>query len=370
MRVGLDARMIDWSGIGRYTENLIEGFKEFGTDIKPILFCNENNAGKVLSNFAFEKHYLNIGVFSLNAPIKLANKLKQYKMEVYHSPHFVVPAGRTKYPIVVTIHDLIPLIIKETMPNALYRHYYYMLNQIACRKAAKIIAPSQSTKNDIMRMLGVTREKIEVVYECSHGQFRKTSNQQVKKVKEKFAIKGNYIFALGNQKPNKGIEFLIEAFYKLVSSYSFSHELILTGLPSAKFKGVVKRITKYGLGDKVKFIGKPLDEELVALYNGASAFVFPSLYEGFGLPLLEAMACETPVVASNRSSIPEVVRDAALTVDPSNIEELVNAIAKVIEDRDLRLKLIERGLERTKDFSLEKCVKGTIAVYKKALEKI
>ncbi|MBE0448489.1 MAG: glycosyltransferase family 4 protein [Actinobacteria bacterium] len=369
MRIGIDARMIDWSGIGRYTESLITGIKEFVTGIEPVLFCNQSNSHRISDSITFKRHYINTSVFSLDAPIRLAGKLKPCELELYHSPHFVVPSGKATYPIVVTIHDLIPLIIKRTMPNALYRRYYYLINRLACRKATKIIAPSQSTKNDIERILGVPGDKIEVIYEGVHSMFRKTSEKQVGEIKEKFAIKGGYIFALGNQKPNKGIEYLIDAFYKLMSGQGLKHELVLIGSPSDKFKGVRSRITRYGLEHKVRFIGKVTDDELIALYNGASVFVFPSLYEGFGLPPLEAMACEVPVVASNKSSMPEVVGDAALTVDPCQVDELANAIVGAIEDENLRSRLVGHGLKRVRDFSLEKFTKETVMVYKQALEK-
>ena len=368
MRIGIDARMIDWSGIGRYTESLITGIKKFAADVEPVLFCNQNNSHRIPGGNAFKRHYINTPVFALDAPIRLAGKLKPYEIELYHSPHFVVPSGKAIYPIVVTIHDLTPLVIKQTMPHALHRRYYYLANRLACRKAAKIVAPSQSTKSDIERILGVPGDKIEVIYEGVHNVFRKISEKQVGEVKGKFAIKGGYIFALGNQKPNKGIEYLIDAFYKLTSSQGLKHELILTGSPSDKFKGAQSRITRYGLEHKVRLIGKVTDDELIALYSGASVFVFPSLYEGFGLPPLEAMACEVPVVASNRSSVPEVVGDAASIVDPSQVDELADAIIEAIEDESLRSRLVENGLKRIKDFSLEKFTRETVMVYKQALE--
>lgn len=370
MRVGIDARMIDWSGIGRYTENLITGINEFAADIEPILLCNQSNSHRIPDNISFERQYVNTPVLSLGASVRLTNRLNRHKFELYHSPHFVIPSGRSTYPIIITIHDLIPLIVDRTMPKSLHRRYYYLLNRLACRRAAKIIAPSQSTKNDIVRIFNTPKEKIEVAYCVQDKIFRKVSEKQVKEVKEKFAIKDKYVFALGNQKPNKGIEYLVDAFNKLVSERSFKHELILTGSPSDKFKDVASRIAKYGLQDRIRFIGNVTDEELVALYNGASMFVFPSIYEGFGLPPLEAMACEVPVIASNRSSVPEVVGDAALVVDPFNVDELANAIITVAEDKDLATGLTDKGLKRINDFSLERFIGDTVQVYKGVLNNL
>lgn len=366
MKIGIDARMIDWSGVGRYTKNLILGIKEFGADIEPLLFCNEANANKIPDSVEFKKYLINTPVYSLSAPVRLANKLKRHELDLYHATHFVVPSN-AKYPIVVTIHDLIPLIIKQTMPNALHRRYYHMQNSMACRKAKKIIVDSQSTKNDVIRIFGVPEDKIEVIYLSAQGIFRIISDKQVEEVKEKFAIKGEYILAPGNQKPSKGIEYLIDAYHKLKSERKLEHDLVLTGLPSEKFKGVVNKIARYSLSESVRFIGQVSDDELVALYNGASVFVFPSLYEGFGLPPLEAMACETPVIASNRSSVPEVVGDAALIVDPCNTNEFADALDGVFDDQNLRSQLVERGLKRINEFSFEKFARATIAVYEKVL---
>ena len=363
MRLGIDSRMIDWSGIGRYTQNLIVGIEEFGAEIKPILFCNRDNAHKLPGHIVSERLYINTPVLSLAAPFRLANKLNNSKIELFHSPHYAVPFGKTSFPIIVTIHDLIPLIIKQTMPNLLHRRYYYLLNSLACHKAEKIIVPSFSTKKDVLNLFKVPETKVEVVYCVQDPIFKKISKRQLDNVKDKFAIKDGYIFALGNQKPNKGIEFLIEAYHKLVTQRSFKYKLILAGVPSKRFRRIVNLISKYGLESFVRFTGKVTDDELVALYNGASVFIFPSLYEGFGLPPLEAMSCEVPVIASNRSSVPEVVGDAALLINPYDVNELTNAITRVIEDTNLKVDLIARGLKRTANFSLEKFTRETIAVY-------
>jgi len=367
MLIGLDARMIDWSGIGRYTENLITGIEEFGNGIDVALFCNQNNAQRIPKDTLFKCHYVNTPILSLNAPVKLASKLKQHELDLYHAPHFVVPAGKAAYPVVATIHDLIPLIVPQTMPNVLHRRYYHLLNQSAVRKAAKVIVPSQSTKSDVVKMFNVPEDKVEVVYCIQDDLFKRASEKQISDVKDKFAVKGEYIFALGNQKPNKGLEYLIDAFHKLKSEQRIGHTLIFAGEPSSKFPNVTNRIAKFGLQNEARFVGKLSDDELVALYSGTSIFVFPSLYEGFGLPPLEAMACETPVVASNRSSVPEVVGDAAVMVDPCNVDELADAIATIVEDKSLRTDLVQKGLNRLNNFSLEKFTKETIGVYKSAL---
>lgn len=367
MRLGIDVRMIDWSGIGRYTENLISGLKEFGEGVEPVLFCDPVNAHKIPENLDFERYDLSTKVFALASPIRLNRELASYSFDVFHTPHFVSPLGSTSYPVVITIHDLTPLIITKSMPSWVQRRYYYMLNLLAAKKASMIIVPSESTKKDITRIFGTAEHKIKVIHEGTHGIFGKVSEERIAHTKEKFGIRSDYIFALGNQKPNKGLEYLIDAYNELINRKHLRHELIFTGLRSDKFKGVTDRIAKYGLEQKARFIGRTTDDELIDLYNGASVFVFPSLYEGFGLPPLEAMACETPVVASNRSSVPEVAGNAALIIDPTSTGKLAEAILAVIDDNKLRDDLVEKGLRRIQDFSLEKFTQETISVYEQVL---
>jgi len=367
MRVGIDARMIGWSGIGRYTDHLIKGITEFGEGVEPVLFCDRDNAHEIPGKSNLERHYLRTKVFSLSAPLKLRREFAQYGFDILHTPHFVSPLGRTTYPVVITIHDLTPIIIGGTMPSLVRKAYYYLYNLFAARNAKAIIVPSNSTKNDVVKMLGVAQSKVEVVYESVDEIFGRVDSDIVLRTKEKFDIKGEFIFALGNQKPNKGLEYLIDAYYEVINKHQLRHELVLTGTPSSKFKGVAERIGKYGLEQKVRFIGGTTDDELVGLYNGASVFVFPSLYEGFGLPPLEAMACGTPVIASNRSSVPEVVGDAAVIVNPLDVGALADAIVEVVTDEDKRSSLVERGHRRVNDFSLEQFARETLDVYKQVL---
>jgi glycosyltransferase involved in cell wall biosynthesis len=288
-------------------------------------------------------------------------------MDLYHSPHFVLPSGKPKYPQVITVHDLTPLIISGTMPNVLHRALYYSLNKVSCAKATRIIAPSISTKQDIIRFFNVDEGKIDVVYQAPDGIFEKPSQPYIEEVKDKLAIRGKYIFALGNQKPNKGLEHLVDAFAELKKKNAIEHKLVLTGAPDKRFQGVSKRIEANHVGEHVSFVGKVSDSELIALYSGASACMFPSLYEGFGLPLIESMICETPVLTSNLACIPEVAGDAALKVDPTLVDEFADAILKITTDSDFVTDLVAKGLKQHKLFSHERFTRETMAIYEKAL---
>lgn len=370
MLVGIDARMITWSGIGRYTQNLIKAIYEHdSSDIQPYLFYNSDYEHNDFIVGAKQKKAVDTKVFSLLGARRLASKIGNMDMDLYHSPHFVLPSGSPKYPQIITIHDLTPLIITGTMPNILHRTLYYSLNRASCAKATRIIAPSNSTKQDIIRFFNVDEGKIDVVYQALDSVFEKASQPYIEEVKDKLAIKGKYIFALGNQKPNKGLEHLIDAFAKLKNKNAIEHKLVLTGAPDKRFQGVSKKIEANCVGEHVSFVGKVSDSELVALYSGASACMFPSLYEGFGLPPLESMVCETPVLASNLSCIPEVVGDAALMVDPTRIDEFADAILKITTDSAYADDLVAKGLKQYKLFSHERFAGETMAVYEKALSR-
>jgi glycosyltransferase involved in cell wall biosynthesis len=365
--------MITWSGIGRYTQNLIKAiYEQDSFAIQPYLFYNNDCEHNDLIAAAKQKKAVDTKVFSLLGARQLASKIGNTDMDLYHSPHFVLPSGKPKYPQIITIHDLTPLIVTGTMPNILHRTLYYSLNRVSCAKATRIIAPSVSTKQDIIRFFNVDEGKIDVVYQALDSVFEKASQTKasrsyVEEVKDKLAIRGKYIFALGNQKPNKGLEYLIDAFAELKNKNAIEHKLVLTGTPDKRFQGVSQRIEANRIGEHVSFVGKVSDSELVALYSGASACMFPSLYEGFGLPPLESMVCETPVLASNLSCIPEVVGDAALKVDPTRTDEFADAILRITTDSDCANDLVAKGLKQYKLFSHKRFTKETIAVYKRAL---
>jgi glycosyltransferase involved in cell wall biosynthesis len=220
------------------------------------------------------------------------------------------------------------------------------------KEARLVIAVSENTKKDIVELLGIPAKKIRVIYEASNEKLKiQNSKFKIDEIKRKYGIEGNYILALGGS-PRKNLGRLIKAYNVSVTQY-LNIELVIVGN---------SQNTKYQIPN-TKYLGYVPQDELASLYSGALCFVYPSLYEGFGLPVLEAMACGCPVVTSNVSSLPEVAGEAAVLVDPLSEKSIAAGIKEVLKKRE---DMVKRGYERVKLFSWEKCARETLAVYQEA----
>jgi glycosyltransferase involved in cell wall biosynthesis len=260
----------------------------------------------------------------------------------------------------LTIHDLFPLINPELSlegQSSLFENIKPNLDKID-----RIIAVSQSTKNDIMKYLDVHEDKITMIYEGVDEKYKPV--EDCSKIKKKYGV-DKFILFVGTLEPRKNIPNLIKAFAKLNST---EYKLVITGKKGWKYKSIFNTAESLKITDKTVFTGYVPEDDLPALYSAADLFVYPSLYEGFGIPPLEAMACGTPVITSNRSSLPEVAGNAALLVDPEDTDELAEAMMKVIGDSCLRDVMTKRGFEQAKKFSWDQCVRKTIRVYKQIEE--
>lgn len=236
------------------------------------------------------------------------------------------------------------------------------------RKATHVFAISQSTKDDIIKYEKIAPEKITVTYPgFDKDKFRiQNSELRIKGVKEKYGINGDYILSLSTLKPNKNIGGLLEAF-RLMSGLPIT--LVVAGRKGWLFESIFAKVKKLGLEDRVIFTGFVDEEDKPSLMAGARAFVMPSFWEGFGIPVIEAMAVGTPVAVSNTGSLPEIVGEAGIIVDPYSPADIARGIKKVISDKRIRDKMIKRGLERVKKFSWEKCAQKTFEVLKKVVNK-
>lgn len=363
MKIGIDARMLDWAGVGRYTRELAKGLAQIDKENEYILFSNSENENPVPQAANFTKKVIDLPVFSPAGQFAWARLLKKANLDVFHSPHFVFPPI-VPCPSVATIHDLIPLVHPEVLPSFVKRFYYRMQNMRATKKATNVIADSSSTKQDIIRILGIAGEKIEVIPLAADKNFEVIcSEDSLKEVRSKFNIGKRFILTLGNSKPHKNWTELIRAFHQLKKEKEVEHHLVLAGKQDPRFPQSKDLVRELKLEKNVRFIEFITEEDLPILYNGASVFVLPSLYEGFGLPVLEAMAGGTPVICSNASSLPEVAGEAALLVKP-NSEDLAKAIFKVLSDEETQKRLIREGRARARKFSWQKTAAKTLEVYK------
>lgn len=342
--IGIDARMIDKSGIGIYIQHLM------GYGLYDYAIGNESE---------IRKYDTNVNVIPFDAPIyKIKEQMlfpiqeiNDAKIEIMHFPHYNVPISyQGRY--VVTIHDLTHLIFPEYLGSKLKYKYAKFLLHNAVNRADHIFTVSENTKQDLVRYLGVQENNISITYNAVDDDFRVKEKKEIVYLYEKFNIPNNQklILYVGNIKPHKNIETLLKAFKLLNKEDIF---LILTGKEFKNFN-IYDKIKELGIENKVIITGSIDKEDLINLYNLADVFVFPSLYEGFGIPPLEAMACGTPVIAANNSSIPEVVGNAAILFNGNNIKELSDDILKILFCENTRKDLIIKGFNRYKYFSWNK----------------
>jgi len=282
--------------------------------------------------------------------------------DAYHYAPFLAP---TPYARVVTIHDLVPLMMPETCACSLQSFLVHCtLVRLVAQRACQVIAVSESTKRDLVRRYGIRPERVSVVYNAAGQDFQRVVDcQELDRVRESFELPGRFILYVGTLEPRKNLVKLIHA-YKKAMPLLGRVPLLLGGALGWKYEEILQAAKDPALAGRVRLLGRVPDEDLPALYSLATVFVFPSLYEGFGLPVLEAMACGTPVITSRTSSLPEVAGDAGVLVDPSNEDEIARAMIDVVTRQDLALTLGRESLARAAVFSWRRCAEETLEVYK------
>ncbi|MGC9399277.1 MAG: glycosyltransferase family 4 protein [Anaerolineae bacterium] len=283
---------------------------------------------------------------------------------LFHATEHLLPPLRD-VPTVLTVHDLIfRHLPKHHKP--LNRWYLNMTMPLYCRRADHIIAVSEATRRDLMDAYDVPLEKITVVPEAAAPRFRPQSQEAVLRARLKYDLPQAFVLYVGTIEPRKNLIRLLEAWAPLYAGHE-APPLVIVGKHGWLSDDFYAALAKNPSREAVHFTGYVEDEDLPAVYAAATVFTFPSLYEGFGLPPLEAMACGVPVLCSNTSSLPEVVGDAALTIDPSDTEALRSALRRLLRDADLRADLRARGLARAAAFSWARAARETLAVYRSLL---
>ncbi|MBI2862729.1 MAG: glycosyltransferase family 4 protein [Chloroflexi bacterium] len=376
MRVGLNAHLLSsgatyrGAGISRYIRNLLlhlpqvaggEGFTVFVGDRQ---FSEELGALVQLrrSWLPTARPWMRILWEQCVQPAVV----RLDRVDVLHSLAFVQPM-LCPVPSVVTVHDLSFLLYPEAHPM-LHRSYLRLFTRLTVHRAARIIAVSQSTKEDVVRLLGADASRVDVVYHGIEESFRPIADvEQGRRFRERMGLPERYILYVGTLEPRKNLVRLVRAFAQLRREHGLPHWLVLAGPPGWGERVVYTTIEAEGVGDRVLFPGYLPAQELPLWYNTADLFVYPSLYEGFGFPPLEAMACGVPVVVSNRASLPEVVGEAGVLVDPEDTEGLAEAMARVLTDKSLRSELAARGRTQASRFSWRQAALQTTAVYRSSL---
>ena len=370
MKIGINALLMTGAraGIGNYIYNLVKSLGQVDTYNKYRVFLNEDSFGEVMSSNqeAARIKLLGLGSWAriLWEQVNLPFILKKSDVDIMHFPDYAMPVVFEGIPSIITVHDLSFRVYPETFSKGkLYTKL--LLIKPSLKKARRIIADSHSTRKDLLEYYQVPENKIEVIPIGVNRQFFRPMAEE--EVLEYCRLKNNletgYILYVGTLEPRKNITALIKAFSLLKQDYKLSRKLVIAGGKGWLFEEIFRLVESLNLNQDVIFTGYVPDAELPLLYNGAGVFVYPSLYEGFGLPPLEAMACGTPVVTSSVSSVPEVVGDAGLMVEPLNVEALSEAIYRVLNDPQLAAELSAKGIERAQKFSWAETARKTLAVY-------
>jgi glycosyltransferase involved in cell wall biosynthesis len=364
VRIGIDARKLHDFGIGTYIRNLLRQLARQDHDSEFVVLCRPEDRsplGSLGENFRAVAE--TSGNYSIAEQLRIPVALKREGVTLFHAPHYVLPP-LVSCRSVVTIHDCIHLMFPQYLPNRIALNYARTSMALAARRATRVLTVSESSKRDIVRFFGTAADKIDVIYNAYDERFAvEPREEDVIRVRERYQLHDEFVLYAGNVKPHKNLERLIEAFH-LVRSRGLDHlKLVMIGDEISKYAALRRAVHRNQLHQYVRFLGYMPEETLAVLYRLAGVFVFPSLYEGFGLPPLEAMASGTPVVTSNVSSLPEVAGDAAVLVDPYDPQAIGDGIYRVLTDEHLRRDLRKKGIARAHQFSWEASVRRVREIY-------
>jgi len=376
MKVGINLRYLQRTitGIERATIEVINALVKLEDDLTLMGYItNRAFADLEIENTLFNCHKLEIKKSTLFHEdigsrlywdmVQLGKKVSCDNVDLFWGPSFSIPIS-IKCPSIVTIHDL----AYEYFPRAYtpaMRLWLKIIPKISVLKSTRILTISENSKKDIIKFLNVESDRIDVVSWACNANFRfMPENKNVfQKILNYYGINAPYILTVSQISPRKNLDTLINAFALLKKNPSFLHKLVIVGNNGWLYSSIYEIVKREGLANEVIFTGVIPDNDLIAIYNMADLFIFPSLYEGFGLPVLEAMSCGLPVICSNTSSLPEVVGNAGILFPPKDIYSLVNAVLGLLENPWLYKDLRERGLIKASEYSWEFTAKQIIKIF-------
>ncbi|PIN89775.1 glycosyltransferase family 1 protein [Candidatus Pacearchaeota archaeon CG10_big_fil_rev_8_21_14_0_10_32_14] len=365
MKIGLITNNFDINnaGTGRYTQELMTRLKSLDKENDYIfIHTNKKSYGEDEYKLPF---FTSIPKKLISGTFLLPIICKKASINVLHDPGQISPFffgyGKTKK--ILSILDLSQIIYPENTTRL--GSIYSKLLPSVCKRSDFIITISESTKNDLMKYYDIPPSKIKVIYLGADENYKVLPKTKINFIYDKYKIPKDYILYVGTLEPRKNIPNLLRAYAKIKSD--INHKLVITGKKGWKYKEIYDTIDELKLENDVIFTGYVEEEDLPSIYNGASLFVYPSYYEGFGLPPLEAMSCGCPVITSNTSSIPEVVGDAGIMINPNDVDELAKQIKRVLSDKKLRENMKQKGLKQSKKFSWEKCAREHLEVYEEVI---
>jgi len=370
MNVALDVSSVVYgrAGLGRYAQNLAEHLAQMN-QCRLSLFYNRSGSATVPPSLShLPVHSWPIPTRPWRLAVALGTLLHTPwdnflpDVDIFHATEHLLPPFR-QIRTVLTVHDLIYVLFPEYHLPMNYHFLRLMMPRFAHRADA-IIAISECTRRDLVRLWQIPEQKIHVIYEGIDPRFRPvTDGVAMERLRQRLGLPERFALYVGTIEPRKNLPRLFEAWTRLKKPIP----LVIAGKKGWLYQETFACVEALGLEDHVRFTGFVADEDLPALYSAAEIFIFPSLYEGFGLPVLEAMACGTPVITTTGGSLPEVADDAALVVDPTDVDALTEALSRLLRDESLRHDYSERGLARSRAFSWEHTARETLKLYTKTL---
>ncbi|MFA6451257.1 MAG: glycosyltransferase family 1 protein [bacterium] len=366
MKLGIDGREFQnagRTGIGRYLADFIEWTAANRPDIDIAVFMNQRcrytPPGPRVSEVIIKEDITQIW-----DQILLPRAIKSNNIDVFLSPYFKMPM-LAPCPVVLVVNDLIPLRLPASLSGsaALTNAYFRATAFAALRRAARIISISEFSKQDVAREFGIPPGSITVAPLGISDELAPVRDAETIRITAaRYGIKKPYILYVGQLRASKNVDSLIRAYASLQDNFKNEYTLAIGGQKTGEYSRLVKLSKELGADEKIDFLGFVDDGSLAALLSGAALFVYPSLYEGFGFPPLEAMACGAPVVCSAASSLAEVIGEAALAVDPPDAKNIAAAIERVLSDCALRESLALKGIERAREFTIERMSRGFLSV--------
>lgn len=371
MHIAIDAHAVGTGLAGNetYIANLIEALAEVDTTNRYTLYVTKREA---LNRFRnrwpnFTPRLTLPHTPLVRIPVTLVAELRRRPVDLLHVQYTAPPFAPC--PVVATIHDL----SFEHLPQTFKRRSRMQLRltvRRTARRAAHIITSSEFSRRDIMETYRIPHERITVTHAAASPLFAPAETREIERVRRLYKIEGDYILAVGSIQPRKNLARLLEAYSDLLRARTHAKlpRLVIVGKRAWLYEETLRSVNLLGLQSNVVFTGYVPERDLPPLYTGALSFIYPSYFEGFGLPPLEAMKCGAPVITGDRTSLPEVVGDAGLMVDPFDKEAIAGAIGRVIADKGLRQTLRERGFERARMFDWRETARLTVKAYERAVE--
>ncbi|MGQ9584816.1 MAG: glycosyltransferase family 4 protein [Anaerolineae bacterium] len=376
MRFALDARTIQdyYPGIGRYAYDLVRALAGLMREDTLVVLHDPTvpNTRYALDPLppapGLEWEECRIPVRSWQEQVRLPAWARQQGIRVFHAPYYVRPYF-LPCPAVVTVYDIISHLYPAYLPSRSARWAFEVATRLSLLTARRVIVPSFATALDLHEHYGVGLHRMAIIPLAAAPEFHPQPPEEVRQMLDNLAIPPFYVLYLGTHKPHKNLVRLMEAWALAMASWPEAEArpaLVVAGPTDSRYPAAMQRVQELNLGGGVYWLGPVPERALPALYAGAALFVFPSLYEGFGLPVLEAMACSAPVACAATPALKELVGDAAALFDPLDVEGMARTVGELLRDREARQRLRERGLARAAVFSWERTARATLTVYREA----